>query len=107
MKLNLLTLALMAVSSFAAPIDTKPAFISRYANPHPAYMDGAIRNDGTVKCRVTVDEAGRMSGLRVISGRTDLVRPALRTVSNWTFAPAIRNGRTVRSELEVEVRFQF
>jgi periplasmic protein TonB len=107
MKIKFLTLTLMAVAAFAQVVETKPAFISRSSNPRPTYLDGVIRNSGIVKCRVTVDEAGRMAGIRVVAGRADLVRAALRTVADWRFEPAVRNGLPVQSEMEVEVRFQF
>jgi TonB family protein len=54
-----------------------------------------VRRDGSVGA-VTVSEGLEAS----------LDRSALRTVKEWKFEPAMRNGRTVEIVMEVEMEFE-
>ena len=56
---------------------------------------------------VLVRRDGSVGAASVSEGlETSLDQSALRTVREWKFAPAMRDGHTVEVVLEVEVRFQ-
>jgi TonB family protein len=63
--------------------------------------------EGSVVLMVLVRRDGSVGDASVSEGlEASLDRSALRTVKEWLFAPAMRNGKTVPVVLEVEVRFQ-
>lgn len=66
--------------------------------PQPAYPTEAIGSgaEGTVVVEVTVDEQGRVSAARAISGHTLLRAAAVETAADWTFSPTELGGRKVR-----------
>jgi TonB family protein len=62
--------------------------------------------EGSVVLMVLVRRDGSVGAASVSKGlEASLDESALRTVKDWKFAPAMRNGRTVEVVLEVEVRF--
>jgi TonB family protein len=62
--------------------------------------------EGTVVLMVLVRRDGSVGAASVSRGLEDsLDESALRTVKEWKFLPAIRNGKTVEVVLEVEVDF--
>ena len=74
----------------------------------PVYPTGAreARAGGTVVARVLVSETGRPLQVEVVRGvRPDLADAAVASIQKWTFDPARRNGREVRSWTTVEVPF--
>jgi protein TonB len=78
-------------------------------NPPPEYPLAARRRrlEGAVVVEVEVLENGRAGEARIVDGDPDsaFAGSALRAVRDWTFQPATRGGRPVRS---VErVRFVF
>ena len=63
--------------------------------------------EGSVVLMVLVRRDGSVGAASVSAGlEASLDLSALRTVREWKFAPAMRNGKTVEAVLEVEVRFQ-
>jgi len=63
--------------------------------------------EGRVVLMVLVRRDGSVGAASVSEGlEASLDRSALRTVKEWKFAPAMRNGKTVEVVLEVEVRFR-
>lgn len=67
----------------------------------------AAKVEGTVVLMVLVRRDGSVGAASVSRGlEPTLDESALRTVKEWKFAPAMRQGRTVEVVLEVEVRFE-
>jgi TonB family protein len=63
--------------------------------------------EGTVVLMVLVRRDGSVGAARVSEGlEASLDRSAQRTVKEWKFAPAMRNGKTVEVVLEVQMKFQ-
>jgi len=63
--------------------------------------------EGSVVLMVLVRRDGSVGAASVSEGlEASLDQSALRTVKEWKFAPAMRNGKTVEVVLEVEVRFR-
>lgn len=67
----------------------------------------AMKIEGTVVLMVLVRRDGSVGAASVSRGlEASLDESALRTVREWKFAPAMRQGKTVEVVLEVEVRFR-
>jgi TonB family protein len=74
-----------------------------------AYTEGALAKgiEGSVVLMVLVRRDGTVGAASVSRGlEASLDESALRTVKEWKFAPAMRDGKTVDVVLEVEVRFR-
>ncbi len=78
------------------------------SKPAP-YTESALARkiEGTVVLMVLVRRDGSVGAASVSRGLEEsLDESALRTVREWKFAPAMRQGKTVEVVLEVEVRFR-
>lgn len=69
-------------------------------SPAPVYPDEALRRrvEGTVRLRVTIDDEGRVSDVRPLSGPALLTQAAVDAVHGWQFT-------AVPAEIETEVPF--
>lgn len=80
------------------------------ANRPPAYpwLARVAGWEGTVVLRVTIEGDGRPSAVMVAtsSGYALLDAAAKDAIARWTFLPATRGGRPVRSTVNVPVRFR-
>ena len=78
--------------------------------PAPEYPVAAMRagDEGTVLVRAEIDASGKPSNVELAkrSRSRDLDRAALAAVRNWTFEPAIRDGKAVASTVQVPVDFR-
>ncbi len=96
-----------------APVRTTPAIADREATVlnsiEPAYPVAAARarDEGTVFVRAEVDATGKPGNVEVArsSRSRDLDRAAVDAVKQWTFEPAIRDGKAVASTVQVPVEF--
>ena len=79
-------------------------------NPQPAYPASSRRNreEGRVVLRLLVDQGGRVSALEVAtsSGFPALDEAAIRTVREWRFRPAMRDGQAVAAAATVGITFR-
>jgi TonB family protein len=94
-------------ATLGSPEQALPPTIAE-STPAP-YTESALarRIEGTVVLMVLVRRDGSVGAASVSKGlEASLDESALRTVREWKFAPAMRNGKTVEVVLEVEVRFQ-
>jgi len=105
MKKTILALTITSASIWAAA--TEPIRITKYTNVHPGVLGNAARTEGKVELQIDVDEKGNMKGARVVKGRADLVFAAVQTVRAWQFAPAMENGKAVRSKFNLILNFDF
>jgi len=91
----------------AAPRDRAAALVNE---PSPTYPPEAYRarEEGVVLIRAQVDELGNASDVEIAkrSGSRILDRAALNEVRKWKFAPAIKNGKTVASSVQVPVEYK-
>ena len=89
-----------------APADRAAAPIDQ---PQPEYPATALRagQQGTVVLRVDVGADGKPTDVQVAerSRSRELDRAAQRAVRDWTFQPAMRDGKTVASVVQVPVDF--
>jgi TonB family protein len=94
-------------TTLGSPGQTLPPTIVE-STPAP-YSERALAEgiEGTVILMALVRRDGSVGAASVSRGlEASLDESALRTVREWKFAPAMRQGRTVEVVLEVEVRFQ-
>lgn len=87
--------------------DGEPELINRVQPEYPAtaYRE---RAEGTVLVGILVDTNGRPVEVEVVSrsGNRELDRAAVDAVRQWTFQPAMRDGRKVEARVEVPVTFR-
>jgi len=94
-----------------APVESpEQALPPRIVESTPApYTESALARgvEGSVVLMVLVRRDGSVGAATVSEGlEASLDDSAVRTVKEWKFAPAMRNGRTVEIVLEVEVEFR-
>lgn len=101
-----------AVTASAASAPPQPVVeaVPMLSNPPPRYPRLARRKgqQGRVVLRVAVSDGGTADSLRIVtsSGYSTLDRAALEAVKKWRFEPARKNGRAVRSNVNVPVVFK-
>jgi TonB family protein len=66
----------------------------------------AARIFGQVIVKAVIDETGRVTGIRAVSGSPLLTPAAVNAVSREEFMPMLLNGRPIPCELNVQVSFQ-
>ena len=60
---------------------------------------------GTVVFELALDEAGKISDVRVVRGIASLTEPAERSVRQWKFRPAKMDGKPLPSKIPVAFSF--
>jgi TonB family protein len=65
----------------------------------------AARAYGTVVIEVTIDQAGHVSSVRVVSGPPMLQQAALDAVRRYTFAPAMLHGKPLAVKMDIKIDF--
>lgn len=97
--------ATAAESSGSATRDLVPEVLSRVPPVYPAKAK-RDRLQGRVQLKVLVDEKGRASEVRVVRSVPDLDNAAVAAVAQWTFRPAMKDGRPVAAWVVVPVEFR-
>ena len=91
----------------AGPKDRDATVLNRTVPTYPpdAYR---AREEGTVVVKAQVDELGNASDVEIVSrsGSRILDRAAMNEVRKWKFSPAIKDGRTVTSSVQVPVDYR-
>jgi protein TonB len=85
------------------PAKPKPVSV-----PQPAYTEAAraAAVEGKVRVELTVDEAGRVVSVRVLSGLGHgLDEAAVAAAKAATFQPAVRCGKPTRATFTISMRF--
>lgn len=97
-----------APTTTADECDEPPAKPKPKNVPQPAYTDRAREAgiEGKVRIELTVDEAGRVVGVRVLSGLGyGLDEAAVAAAQSASFEPAIRCGKPSRATFTISMRF--
>lgn len=95
-------------STPATPVQAdRDATVLSSVEPEYPIAAARARTEGTVLVRAQVDAAGKPSSVEVArtSRSRDLDRAAVSAVQQWTFEPAIRDGKAVASTVQVPVEF--
>jgi len=91
----------------AQPRDRDATLLNQLAPSYPPEAFRA-REEGTVVVRAQVDELGNASDVEIVrrSGSRTLDRAAMNEVRTSKFNPAIRNGKTVASSVQVPIEYK-
>lgn len=85
----------------------RDAAVSNSVEPEYPIAAARARDEGTVLVRAQVGTDGKPTDVTVArsSRSRDLDRAAVDAVRQWTFEPAIREGKSVASSVQVPVQF--
>ncbi len=74
----------------------------------PVYPQTAMQANvqGDVKIQATIDQAGHVVKMKVISGPALLQRAALDAVKQWRYEPSVLNEKPISVDMVVTVRFR-
>ncbi len=77
-------------------------------SPPPVYPQLAKQNNiqGDVKIQATIDESGRITEMKPVSGPSILQGPAMDALRQWKYEPSMLNGKPVAAQLLVVVEFR-
>jgi protein TonB len=77
--------------------------------PEPVYpiLAKQARLSGVVVIEAVIDEHGKVTGMRVVSGHPMLISSALSAVSKRLYEPTVLDGEPTPIDLRVEVTFSF
>jgi len=84
----------------------QPAMLLRSVPPiYP--REAAERGDeGEVKIDAAVNEAGKVTEAKIVSGPMDLRTAAMAAVHQWSYQPAKLDGKTIATHVVVTVKFE-
>jgi TonB family protein len=77
------------------------------AKVHPMYPPDAadLRIQGVVKMTVNIDQNGKVTSVRVLSGHPLLAPAARQAVRKWVFQPTEVDGKPARVATEIDIPF--
>jgi protein TonB len=82
----------------------EPRLLSSVAPTYPqAAMQANVQGD--VKVQATIDETGRVTKMKIVSGPALLQRAAMDAVRQWRFAPSVLNDKPIAVDEVITVRF--
>jgi protein TonB len=106
-------LAAEALSGAAPAAPAKPAMGGQLQPPQiqtsvpPVYPQNAraLKLQGDVELDALVDETGRVTETKIISGPQPLIAAARDAVQKWKYKPAQLNGKPIAVHTRVSLRF--
>jgi protein TonB len=101
------------VASTAVPVSTpEPEVVTtqpvKISGPNPDYTAAAqrMRVSGEVVLKLMIDEQGRVRKIDVVKGLPmGLTESATKAVKKWKFKPATVNGKPIRADFELTIKF--
>jgi periplasmic protein TonB len=87
--------------------DVKPPHLLFGPAPEYPILARQSRLSGIVTIEAVIDEHGKVTGMRVVSGHPLLVPAALSAVSKRKYEPTVLDGEPTPIDLRVEVSFSF
>ena len=79
--------------------------LAKQTEPEYPALAAQAHIQGDVIVRLTVDETGRVTDAKVVSGHPLLLGSALKTAREWEFNPFLENGKPVSVSAQVKVSF--
>ncbi len=75
---------------------------------NPEYPPFARRNrvEGDVVIQADIDDAGKITKMKVLSGSVSLQQAALDALRQWKLAPGMLNGQPTTSQMTVTIKFR-
>jgi TonB family protein len=98
-----------ALWAAAAPVISQTRGATRTDKREPAYPEEASQKDrqGNVLLIGRIDAKGNVTDLHMVSASsTEFVTPAMDTVRQWKFQPALKDGKPIEIPLNAAVRFR-
>ena len=83
-----------------------PLVLERRVVPKYPAQALAMKVEGTVELRASVNERGRVDQVSLVSGSPALGKAAMEAVKEWRYRPAQLNGKPVRTETLITINFQ-
>lgn len=83
----------------------QPRLIHTVPPTYPAIAN-ANRVEGEVKIQALIDESGKVTSAKVISGPSLLRNAAVAAVRQWKYSPATLDGKAIPMQYVVTVRFR-
>lgn len=76
--------------------------------PPPDYpvLAKSARVEGTVRMKAVIGPDGHIENLSVVSGSPLLISAAMDAVKQWTYRPTYLNGKAVKVQTEIDVKFE-
>jgi protein TonB len=87
--------------------DVKPPRLLSGPEPEYPVLARQARLSGVVVIEAIIDENGKVTGMRVISGHPLLIPSALNAVSKRKYEPTVLDGEPIPVDFRVEVSFHF
>jgi len=82
-----------------------PRFIHRESPKYP-FMARKLGKEGKVLLKLALDAQGRLQGIDTVEANGfGFAEAASSAIKKSTFAPAVRNGKAISSQVLVSVRF--
>jgi len=94
-----------SAASAQPPVVTPPRLVSQAAVVYPSFARQS-RVEGDVIIDARVDETGRVTAMRVISGAAVLVAAAQASLAHWRYEPATLNGKPIATHVYVTIQFR-
>jgi protein TonB len=87
--------------------DVKPPRLLYSPDPEYPVLARQSRLSGIVIIEAVIDEHGKVTGMRVISGHPLLIPAAVKAVSKRMYEPTVLDGEPTPIDLRVEISFSF
>jgi periplasmic protein TonB len=90
------------------PVGGEVTNVQLISSVPPAYplMARSQRISGDVKIDALIDESGRVTGMKVVTGPAMLHQAAMDALRQWKYKPATLNGKPVSMHLMVTIQFR-
>ncbi len=90
------------------PIGGEVTSVQLISSVPPVYpqLARAQRVSGEVKIDALIDESGRVTGMKVVTGPVMLHQAAMDALRQWKYKPATLNGKPVSMHLVVTIQFR-
>ena len=93
-----------------AKVEARSREVALIGQPKPSYPPDAYRarEEGTVLVMAQVDAMGNVADTEIVkrSGSRTLDRAAMNEVRQWKFTPAMKDGKSVASNIQVPVDYK-
>lgn len=86
--------------------EVKPVQLVSSVQPVYPQMARSQRISGDVKIDALIDENGRVTGMKVVSGPVLLHQAAMEALRQWKYRPATLDGKAVSMHLVVTIQFR-
>src|SRR5262249_40205410 len=86
--------------------EVKPVQLLSSVQPVYPQMARSQRISGDVRIDASIDESGRVTGMKVVSGPVLLHQAAMDALHQWKYRPATLDGKPVAMHLVVTIQFR-